>query len=441
MILIYTEKRTPRVEYIFNQILCNILGFKITFTQDLQEAQQASLPVINYSNALMANAIQVKPAGLLTQKGIDGNLKPEVLVGKKRKIMFCTNRETLEFDLFSAGFYLITRYEEYVNREVDKHGRFIAQNSIAFKNQFLVEPLVDQWANDFKEQVLAKFPGTPCNQPEFRFIPVIDIDNTFAFKHKGFIQNTYGLLHDLFKGEYKLVKIRLKTLFRLQEDPFYRFNFMTELHDYYKLTPLYFVLRGGYGTYDRLTIYPSWSEHQKLRKLARTDIVGFLVSYKSAFNLHLIKKEIRKLERIAKKKILLSRFHCARFHLPESYRMLVKLGVQKDFSMGYASVVGFRASTSFPFYFYDLERETVTSLQVHSYVIMDRTLKDVLKLQRREVVGIARTLADRVAKVNGVYMTVFHNEAFSKLPEWEKWRDVYRAILKRGAAIVQKEEY
>ena len=439
MILVYTEKITPRIKYIFPQILCRTLGFEITLTDDLQKAQQTSRPLINYSETPIANAIQVKPAGLLTQTDIDENLTPEVLVGKKRKIMFCTNRETLDFDLFSASFYLITRYEEYIIREVDKHGRFMAQNSIAFKNQFLMEPLVDQWAYDFKEEILAKFPDLPCKVPEFRFIPTIDIDNSFAFKNKGIIINTYGLLRDLFKGNFTFVKLRLRTLLRLQKDPFFQYHFMSEVHDHYHIYPFYFIHRGGYGKYDKKTIFPSWQEFKQLVKIGRMDIVGIHPSYRASFDKDLVQKEIQRLEKIINKKIILNRFHYIRFHLPESYRMLEKLGITKDFSMGYATVLGFRASTSIPFYFYDLEKETKTGLEIYPFELMDRTAKDILGLPRRDVIAHAKTIGDKIAEVHGVYITVFHNEAFSHLPEWKRYREIYRSILDYGTQLQRRE--
>jgi hypothetical protein len=438
MILVYTEKITPRVEYIFKQILCKVLGFEITVTDNLEKAQQTTLPLINYSNTFMENSIQVTPAGLLTKTGIDRHLKPEVLAGKKRKIMFCTNRETLDFDLFAASFYLITRYEEYGNQEVDQHGRFKAKNSIAFRNQFLLEPLADQWACDFKEEILAKFPNTPCKTPEFRFIPTIDIDNSFAFRHKGIVINTVGLLRDLFKGRFDLVSMRLKAVLRLEKDPFFQFHFMNEVHDHYNVYPYYFILRGGYGQYDRKTIYPSYKEFKQLKKVARMDIVGIHPSYKASFNRKMIKEEIDRLTKIVSKKISISRFHYIRFRLPESYRMLEKLKINKDFSMGYSTELGFRASTSFPFHFYDLEKEKENALEIYPFQLMDRTAKDVLKLRRRDLIALAKEMGDSIAAVNGVYITIFHNEAFSRLPEWEKYRSTYRSILEHGAGLQKK---
>jgi hypothetical protein len=55
-------------------------------------------------------------------------------------------KQHLPFDIFSASFYLLSRYEEYINPHYDLHNRFKAEESLAFKNGFLQIPLVDLWA-------------------------------------------------------------------------------------------------------------------------------------------------------------------------------------------------------------------------------------------------------------------------------------------------------
>ena len=48
---------------------------------------------------------------------------------------------SIPFDIFAASFYLITRYEEYLPHVQDVHERFPADESIAFKNGFLEQPV------------------------------------------------------------------------------------------------------------------------------------------------------------------------------------------------------------------------------------------------------------------------------------------------------------
>ena len=78
----------------------------------------------------------IKAYGLLTEKGISNQ---EIIFDywNKLPIFFNVKDSVLPFDIFSASFYLVSRYEEYLPHIKDKYDRFDAKESIAYKNNFL----------------------------------------------------------------------------------------------------------------------------------------------------------------------------------------------------------------------------------------------------------------------------------------------------------------
>ena len=76
--------------------------------------------------------------GVLTQ-----NLKFSIY--NQIPIFFLCNNGALPFDPFAASFYMVTRYEEYTNVQKDNLGRFLVDDSIAFKHKFIKTPVVDHW--------------------------------------------------------------------------------------------------------------------------------------------------------------------------------------------------------------------------------------------------------------------------------------------------------
>ena len=78
-------------------------------------------------------------------------------------------------------------------------------------------------------------------------------------------------------------------------------------------------------------------------------------------------------EKSLEKEIPLSRQHFIRLQLPHTYRILESLSITDDFSMGYASELGFRAGTGRSFLWYDLEKEVCSELRVHPFCFMDAT--------------------------------------------------------------------
>jgi len=77
--------------------------------------------------------------------------------------------------------------------------------------------------------------------------------------------------------------------------------------------------------------------------------------------------------------------------------------------MGYTTLIGFRASTSFPFYFYDLSKEEKTELKLFSCAFMDGTLFDNMKLSNEQALDLIRNMAKLIQKLDGMLIGIWHN--------------------------------
>ena len=99
--------------------------------------------------------------------------------------------------------------------------------------------------------------------------------------------------------------------------------------------------------------------------------------------------------------------------------------------MGYAQHFGFRAGTCTPFYFYDLDFEIQTPLKVFPFAVMDGTLKEYLNLTTKRSFDEIYKLAEEVKKVNGTFITVFHNESVSGTGKWKGWDDKFVEMLEK----------
>ena len=98
--------------------------------------------------------------------------------------------------------------------------------------------------------------------------------------------------------------------------------------------------------------------------------------------------------------------------------------------MGYADRLGFRASTSFPFYFYDLKKDQSTELLVHSLPIMDVVLRKRLQLNQQEAIDEVKKIVQHIRQINGECVILWHNQNLSYIENWEDWEIEYKAILK-----------
>ncbi len=128
MIWIYAHIKSERLIFVCDFIFGRILQEDYTLVYDTAKFNATSGIKLNYSNESL-EGVQVIPAGLLEETGIRGQ---ELNTGEwdGLPILFTNYSEEIPFDIFSATFYLITRYEEYLPAERDKHDRFKCEGSI-----------------------------------------------------------------------------------------------------------------------------------------------------------------------------------------------------------------------------------------------------------------------------------------------------------------------
>jgi hypothetical protein len=213
------------------------------------------------------------------------------------------------------------------------------------------------------------------------------------------------------------------------KDPYDTFEEMGRIHAVRGLKPIIFFLTSGYGRYDKSISPQNVTFRELVGQTMKFGSPAIHPSYRSAGKPAILQKEIRMLSDITGMDILDSRQHYLKFRLPESYRQYLEAGIRKEYSMGFASHCGFRAGTSKPFYFYDLEKEAETTLKITPFQVMDRTLKDYMKLSPIAAVDKIRQMVDAVRSVNGTFVSIWHNDAFSDLGEWDGWKVVYLEML------------
>jgi hypothetical protein len=293
--------------------------------------------------------------------------------------------------------------------------------------------MIDIWAYKFRDLLLSHFEGFKeelhNKKRKFNYISTIDIDNAYQFKHKGFTRSVGGILKDLSQFNIRNVWLRFMVVFGIRRDPFDMYKRLLLMKKKYDVKTIFFFLLGDYSTFDK-NISPGNTNYKLLIKnIADYAEVGIHPSYFSMKNELKTKKEKGILQSIVNFPITRSRQHYLRIELPETYQNLVDLEIKEEYSMGYASHYGFRASTCTPFYFYDLDFEIQTPLKVFPFAAMDATLNDYLNFTPKRAFNTILKLAKEVKKVDGTLITIFHNESVSGSGRWRGWGRLYESLL------------
>ncbi len=428
MIQIFTHKSSSRLEYILKFLFTDILGSDFKIVTDKKEFTDSNLPGINYSADFIDGSFQIIPVDLLFETSI---LQKKIKVGEwnGQKVFFQTAENAdIPFDLFAAGFYLLSRYEEYLPFSADQHGRFEANQSLAGKNEFLYDPVVDQWACNLGKMLKEKFPAFEVCTREFKYISTIDVDNAYAYLYKGTVRTLGASMRDLFNLDFNENIKRFKAIAG-EKDPFDTYGYLDALHKQYGIEPIWFFLVGNYNTYDKNLPLDNEAFQELIKKISEIAEVGIHPSYESNNSFDQLKKEYSYLTAISVKPVTKSRQHYLKLLFAQTYKNLIKLGIKEDFTLGYASDVGFRAGTCTPFNFYDLYNEQETELKIYPFQVMDTTLNQYLKLKVDDAISLIEKIIQKVKEVNGTYISLWHNESLSDHGYWKGWEPVYKKML------------
>lgn len=425
-LLLYSDFNSPRLQYILNWIFGEQLGIAFSFTTDITYWNSFEGIKINYSSGKQINeSLQIIPHNILRERDI----KPQNLSINRWKhstILFYNQPGAkVPFDIFASSFYLLSRYEEYLPNEKDKHGRYKPEQSVAAQYSFLQQPVVDEWVFHFGK-ILEQLFQMQLHKKQFQFIPTYDIDIAWKYLHKGAKRNWGGLVKDAVSFKWNDVVSRIAVNTGRQEDPFDCFEWLDTIHKEYKLHPIYFILLGKETTaFDKNADPSSNAMKQLIATLGSRYSVGIHPSYASHDSEETLKQEIGILEESIKNKIVKSRQHYIKFTLPETYEMLILQGIQDDYSMGYASGNGFRAGTSNSFLWYDLKKECEATLRVHPFAFMEATNKFYLKQKPAEAWMEWERLWHAVKKVNGTFISIWHNYTLGTDKASKGWRELY----------------
>ncbi len=432
-IVVYSAGSSNRLAYVLDWLFKERLQLNYTLVHN--EHELGSHPFfIAYGKAL-PGGISIPDNGMLYDKG-----KEEYDINKGEwdgiPVIFSAskNNYTLPFDLFSALFFLLSRYEEYYPYTPDKHGRFPATQSILYKNGWLQRPLADEWVRAFRKLMQAES-GHAIPALPFVFRPTYDIDMAYSHLHKGVGRIVGAYMRALIKGDVRQISERTQVLKNKQKDPYDSFRWLRQLHREYDVKPLYFVLAAHKTTAFDKNIHPQHPAMIRvIKNLAKDGAIGSHPSYFSDQG-DTINKEIKTLEHISGHKVHISRQHYIRFRMPDTCRMLLREHITDDYSIGYGAHLGFRAGTGNSFLWYDLEQETVSALRLHPFCFMDTTAHYELKLSASEAFEQLGMMSRILEQTGSTLVTIFHNFSLGTSSEWKGWKQAYEHFMQEKLAI------
>ncbi|WP_350287148.1 polysaccharide deacetylase family protein [uncultured Croceitalea sp.] len=412
------------MKHIFTQIL----GIEIGFTTKVEDFIKHTGPKITYTKQPLQNEFFIRSNDLLFEQGINDII---VQIGEWEDIpcFFETGeRSNIPYDIFSASFYLLSRYEEYLPHVKDEVGRFPPKTSIAVQQDFLQLPVVDLWAHKFFRVLKERFPDIVNEKKKYHFTPIVNVTSSHCYALKGFSRNLAGFILDLGKFRFARIVKRIAVMINPDKDPYNNFGTLIAMHKKLRVKAMFFFQFAQYSAHDKNVSVHRNKFRYLIKSVADYSVVSLSASMASSSDLSTLKEEKKQLSNLINRPVKYSRLRYNKVVMPSTYRNLVDAEFTDDFTMGYTHHIGFRAGTCTPFYFYDINLEVQQPIKVHPFVACDYAFTKFKK--PNEVFEKLDTVYRQVKSINGSFNIVFSNELFGEKHKLD-WLELYESILKR----------
>lgn len=430
MLTIYIPELSSRCAYVFDHIFGNIAGIDYRIVNDRELFLAADGAKISYTSFAVSDEVFFMQDTLLFTEGIS-KFQPDVIRFSGHVCLFPLNNErsALPYDPFASAFYMLSRYEEYLPHTTDEHGRFETDQSLAFQSDFLNIPVVEYWIEDIFFAIKKKYQGFCYKIPQYHFLPTFDVDIAYAFHGKGFLRTSAGMIQDLAKFQLSKLSERTKVISGRKVDPYDSYAYIEDTMKSAGLKPVFFIHPGTWGKFDKNISLKGKRIAALLKQISEYADIGLHPSYLSSVNNDLLKNELAILSEACGHNISKARQHFIKIKMPDTYRNYITHGITHDYSMGFASGIGFRAGTSLPFLFYDLLAEKATGLTVQPFSFMEGVFMYYQKIEINDQKKVLSDMISEIKKTGGCFCSLWHNESLGEQGKWKGWRSLYEAMI------------
>ena len=320
-------------------------------------------------------------------------------------------------DIIASTYFLISRYEEYINPNSnrDPHGRYIGKQSVPAQARFIHRPIVEEYGKLLRNLLQqAGVPLLPIPQQINHIYLTHDIDSITNYRR------IRGLIGGILRREN--ITTILKSLININNDPAYTFPWiLNQDNQLPQATQIYFVKAARQASgLDRPAYNLVGKNFTHLKKEILTSspkaIFGLHASYKSGNIPDIISDERKLLQyAIESQQITTSRHHYLRSLQPNDMEALIDARIIDDYTMGYADIAGFRLGTCHAVRFINPATRKLTSLTLHPLTIMDCTLSEphYMNLTYKEALSYSQTLINETKQHNGDLCLLWHNTRFT----------------------------
>lgn len=327
------------------------------------------------------------------------------------------------YDIVGLMYWSLNRIEEINAKphEKDKHGRFMAKFSHAFRYGYLDRPWVDEWVFILIAILKNRKNSFEESRNSFKVLPSHDIDLYSKYRHVSLGEGIKRSLREVKNNPIEIVVFLISKLPRNVvdvDDPYDKYSYIMSLSEKNQLkSSFYFMTGQGNSPFDG--DYQISQAHVKktIREMHfRGHEIGLHPSYGSYRNAEEIARQGKYLFDACKsvgvyQDVWGGRMHFLQWEMPITTLAWQDAGFNYESTLGYAEFAGFRCGTCHDYTPFNFITKDSMKILIRPLILMDVTLfgKMYMNLPLKDSICIIDKLKDRCRKVGGNFTVLWHN--------------------------------
>lgn len=352
----------------------------------------------------------------------------------------------VNYDLLALTWWMLSRYEEVGRSDLDRHARFPAEASHAFRHGYLERPIVDEWLEVLRRIMQVVWPRLPLRQTRYSMSLSHDVDSPARY---GVITRTRlmrNMLMDLLRQPrldrqalFKAPALWKASTHRIDErDPFNTFDWIMSRSEEIGLSNTFYFLCGRSHRRDGLYELDHPAIVDLMQRIhARGHEIGLHPSFNTFLNPQRMQAEAERLRRVCaaagiSQREFGARMHYLRWRTPDTAHALIGAGMVYDATLGYAMHPGFRCGTCHEYTAFDPVLGEALKIRLRPLIVMEST---IIGGMRPRHAGAMQSrllrLMQACHRVNGNFTLLWHNTML----EFPHQRLVYEHVLKHHVEL------
>lgn len=330
----------------------------------------------------------------------------------------------VHFDVFASAFFMLTRWEETLSAELDNHERFKGVGSVAYKWGFHDRPVVNYYGKLLRNWI-REFLGLEVqNTRSPRIILTHDVDSPRLWtSFKALLQQQFLAVFKYHAvGQY--FRNYGSYLRGADKDPWNTFDLlMAQAESLNVPAHFYFIPDGSLKHETHYRLSDQFILDLIARIKQRGHVIGIHPSYYTLGKPEMLGEQKEMLEQVAGITVTTGRQHYLRFKAPDTWRHWDQVGLQRDSSVYYADIGGYRCGACSEFSLFDVVERRPFKLKELPLTMMEQTYVAYTGVSPEEMKKDLKRRMEEVKELRGDFVSLWHNSSFYT-SEFRKYESV-----------------